>query len=600
MRTRRCMKCTSMLAVGVLVAMTLACGKPQGPEAPPKPTPTKAAVVPSGPQKTVAILDPMAVAVPDVAVVVRINPLGQILSKVEALATQISPGITADTIKSQLGNLLADPALSGLDLTRPMMVLVFDPAGAKEPSAAGLLPVTSDQYKTKFQARGMTVYQKEGGKTLLIAENEAAAVAGRQAFDQLEGLMAKPMASDINVYANVEMLMSRHGADIDMGINQMIQTMDQMQKMGGRQAPPAAGMSAMLGLEMRAIVSVIKDLKDVGVDISIGKDGLDLGSTLRAKPGTALAGMLDDRIVPDTSVLGYVPGTGAVIGFMGGDNNKTADFLAAKIDEVFAATSGPAVAKVKRVELKALMERTIRLTKGTAFDLLGAGGSGINGVTVAEVSDPVAYMNELKNMPKTLEATGIIALYKDMGMDWTMAFKENVRNYGGVPIHQMITDMTMPQMMEMPPMMMGLMKNFMHQEYEIAVVGNHVITDIGAKKMDAIIDAVKAKKPLWTPSLNAQSVFPKEGSFYCDILPGRLAGWILQIAQPMLMPLIATMGPEGEAMMAKIKALETKPISMAMLDAQGKLQVRLTLPIDPIVKIRQIVTSRPAAPPKAL
>lgn len=609
MRTKRYTKRMGMWAVGLLLATALACQK-KAPEAPqpgaPKPTaaapggaaPTATAptAAVSGAKRTLTVPDPMAVAVPDVAVVVRVNRLDQLLSKVEALASQVSPAINADVLKAQLGNALRDPTLAGIDQTRPLLLAVFDPVGGKDLSSAALLPVTSAQYKDKFQAMGMNVYQKEGGKTLLLAEKEAGAVAGRQAFDQLEALMSQPLQSDISVFVNVEMMLTRHAAQIDAGVNQMTMMMEQMQKMGGQKASPAA----LVGLEARAVLSAAKEIKDLGVDVSISKDGVDLGAVLRAKPGTLLAKMFDDPTYPDPSLLGYVPGTGAIIGYMGGDNGPAADFLSAKLDEVFAATSGPIVAQIKLAELKKIIDRTLRLQKGVAYDLMNPGGTGLGTVSVTEVSNGAAYLNELKNLGKSLEAAGVMALYKTSGMNMEMAFKENVRNYGGVAIHQMITDVTMPEQPGMPPAFAVFMKSFLHQEYEVAAVGNYIVSDMGAKKMDTIIDALKAKKPLWTPALNAQKVFPKEGDLYCDILPGRLAAWGLQIAQPFIAPMMAAMGPEGEAMMARIKALETKPISFFLQSAQGKLLGRLAFPIDPILKIRQTIMSPPAAPPKAL
>jgi hypothetical protein len=539
----------------------------------------------------------------DLAVAVRINRLDQVLSKIEALGSQVVPGFTADQIKTQIGNRLGDPVLAGLDQTRSILVLVFDPTAAKQPgqkprpAVAALLPVTSDQYKIKFQAMGMNVYQRDGGKTLLVAQDENGAVAGRQVFDQLEGTLAQPLASDLNVYVNIEMLMTRHGAELDAGINQMTTMMDQMQKMAGQQAGSPA---AMLALELRAILSVAKEIKDLGFDVGMSKDGVDFGAIVRAKPATPLAKWFDQPTVPDLSLLGYVPGTGAIVGVSGGDQSKVAEFLAGKIDEVFAATSSPAVAQIKRAELKALVNRVVALQKGKAFDIMNAGGTGMGGVALAEVKDAAAYMNELKNLNKTLEAVGILGLYKSMGTEMTIAFKENVRNYAGVPIHQMVTDVNMAQMMnQVPPPMMAFIKMFTHQEYEIAVVGNCVVTDMGAKKMDAVIDALKAKKPLGTLSLNAQSIFPKEGNLYADIYPGRIAAWGLQVAQPILATM-GPMGPEADATMAKFKALQTKPISVFLAVAQGKLQGKVSLPIDPVLKIKAALMPSPPAPPKAL
>jgi len=596
MRTKRYMKCTSLLGLALLVATVFACGKqtPEGPKPAPK-TPTAV----TGAQKTVAIPDPPPLTVPDLAVAVRVNRFDQLLPKVAALASQIMPSITADALKAQLGAAVQDPTLAGLDQTRSAMLCVFDPpgrreadpTGSREPVVVGLLPVTSDQYKTKLQGMPNTyVYQKEGGKTLLLAQNEAAAVSGRQALDQLDPLLAQPMNSDLSVYVNVELLMTRHAADIEAAFKQMTEMMEQIQQMGPPRGGPDTTFFTML---MRCLLGVGKEVRDLGVDLTLTKDGLELGGTSRAKAGTALAKALDQPIVPDTSLLAYVPGTGSIIGFDGGDNFKAADYFAAKLDEAFAATTGPAASKIKVADIKAAMVEPMRLSRATAFDILGTSGGTINGVSIVEITDPAAYLNTLRNTAKNMKA---------MGTDATVAFKENARNYKGTPIHQMVLDINIPQQAEMPPFMAPILKALTHMESEIAVVGNYVIQDMGGKRIDAVIDALKAKKPLWTPSLNAQAIFPKEGTLYMDILPGRLVAWGVQVAQPFLGPMLSAMGPEGEAMLARFKTLQTKPISIYGAVNQGKVQLRINVPIDPVIKIKALfaMPGPGATPPKPL
>jgi len=577
------------MRVGVLtalVALTMAWGRP-GSGAPAE------APVPS---KAVAIPDPRAVSVPDVAVAVRINRLDQLLPKFGALVGSIVPAVNTEVLKTQLGNALGDPALASLDQTRPILVCVFDPAAGGGPSPVALLPVTSDQLTSSMQARGNLVYQKKGGKTLLMTDagNEKGMVAGRENYDKLEALLKEPLPSDVDVYVNVELLMTRHAAAIDAAVKELMKNMEQMQQMMGQPAGP----NPILYMEIAGALGTIKELKDLGAEVNFSKEGVEAGAVLRAKPGTSLATLLDAGSAPDLSPLvGYVPRTGAVVGFAGGyDGTRWANFLGAKMDEALASLpQTTATAVIKRDALRKWIESSTRLKLATAFDFLTPGASNLlSGVIVLETSDANAYLNELKNLSKNLEATGMGAILTQSGTKMTTTFKEKVREYKGVPIHLLVIDVAMPQMGEAAMPMMNFMKNLMHQEYEIAVVDNLVVQDMGSKKIDSIIDALKAKKPLSPAPLNAQNLFPKGGVMYLDVLPARITSWFLQMAQA-FMPM-AQPGPESEQVILRLKSLETKPISLFIAAGQSKAQTRLSVPIEPIVKIKQAIVPAPPAP----
>jgi len=363
------------------------------------------------------------------------------------------------------------------------------------------------------------------------------------------------------------------------------------------------GAAQILGLEVQGALSVAKEIKDLQVDVSLGNDGAVLGVILRAKPNTLLAKALEQKAIPDTSLVGYVAGTGGIVGCIGGDSDTLAEFLGAKVEEVLAATAPAGESPLKPAELKAYLERSLGLTSAVAFDYLTTDTeSTFNGVMVLHVTDPEAYETMLRNVQKNLDATGLTDLYTSMGMSLTMTFKEKVREHDGVAIHQLIQDMKaeqITQMEEMFPPMAALMKNFTHMEYEVAFVGDYVVYDLGSQRMDATIDALKARKPLATTPLTAQQIFPKEGIFYMDLHPGRLATWGVTVAESVMGEMLAAMGPQVGQITASLKTLETKPISAFATAYQGKLQAQLFLPVDPIVKIKDVLTGQALAPQPA-
>jgi hypothetical protein len=595
-----------MLVVGAFLAMALGC-KSKGPEQPaPTPRPTAAqpggaakptpapAATPAAPQGAAVIPEPKAIGVSDVAVTVRINSLNLLLPKIQAIVSQFAPGITPEAIKAIVGSPVGDPGLAGLDPASPILLAVFDFRGGESPAVAAMIPVTSDQYKTMFQARQLSVYQKEGSKTLLVAQDERAAVAGRQAFDQLEALRTQPMSSDISVYGNIEMLVTNHAAQITSAMAQNVQNMKQMQQMTGF---PSA-IIYLSAASNRNNVAMLKEIKDATLDISLSKDAVDLGATIRAKPGTDMAKMLSPRTTPDPSLLGYLPNTGAIVGLAGADPENQAKKISDMADLFLAEIPQTELGPIKKAELKDWLVRSTKLSRGAAFDFLTAGSSDvINFTEISEATDPKQVEAMLQSLSKDLENTGITAALKSAGVGLNVQYTPNARTHSGVAIAKMVIDLTLPQMPpNTPPPAQALLSKITHLEAEIATVDSNVILDVGSKRMDAIIDAMKAKKPLATAALASQA-FPKGGYLYLDIYPDRAARWVIQLIESIMGPGFAAMGPRVEQIVAQFKTLQTKPIAMYCAAANGAWQGKFSIPMEPIAKIRQILMAPPVAPP---
>ncbi len=534
-----------------------------------------------------SIRDPQSIAgVPDVALTVRINRLDQLFPRLDAMIAPILPGMGVEMLKMQLGNALGDPTLAGVDQTRAAMICVFAPEGGGEMPTVALLPVASAQLKTTLEARGSLVYQKEGGKTLLVADvnNEKGMTAGRANFDKLEAILAQPVPSDVSVYVNVELLMARYEKTIESGLAEMMRNMEQMQKMMGQ---PGAG-TALLSLQLQTALGIIKEMKDLGVDLSLKKEGAELGMILRAKPNTALAKVLDSPAASDPSLLNYLPRTGSVVGFAGFDSAAWADFIAAKVNEVMAAApKTTASAQLKTDQLAQFVRRTTAMKKSAALDFLTPGADNLlNGAVIYETTNAGDYLKELRTVKKTMDDLGLTALYKSMGVDMSITFQDKVREYKGTPIHKMTTSVNMAGMEAMPGPGAAMMKMFTFQEQEIAAVDNFVIHDLNAKRMDSLIDALKAKKPAVSTPLHSQA--QAGGMLYVDLFPARLGAWGMQLVQAFAPPGQGA-GPQFAQIATKLKTLETEPITFFAGSSQGKLQATLFVPTDPIVKIRDVV-----------
>lgn len=581
----------SIGAIGMSLVMVLALACKEKPTTPQQSTgstgtkPTPAAGVPAS-----AVQAPQAVEAEGLAVAVRINSFAQVLPKLQALVSPINPSISVDALKVTLGAALNDPTLANLDQTRSIMVCVFDPGGGAQPMPAFLVPVVNEAYKTMFQAQGQMVHQEPGGKTLIIAENDEGMVAARAALPKLEAMMNQKMTNDLSVYVNVEKMMTNHKAEIDAGIQMLIQQMKAMQAMAGQEE--MGKLQDINAIQLKALVNLLQDVKDGEFSVTAKPDGVDLAVLLQAKAGSKLAEIMSQPITPAKDLLGYVPGTGAIIGY-GSKNTMLAEHYGSLMEQA-ASAQGTALTPEQRKAFGEIFGGMKVGVHAQAFDFLTAGGALINGVIISQVDDAEKMMELARRVPKMFEESGMLEMYKTAGIDMKMDLKENVRQYAGTNIHEMTFQMTMPTDPNTPPFVITAINTMLNIKAEFAHVGNIGVMEIGTGKLNELIDAVKAKRPISTVTLNAEKLYGPGGSSYADVNVGRLGAWVAGLVKTFMGAMIP---PEVDAIMQKLNTLQTKPISFYTAMGKGGAAFKMNIPLDPIVKIKELVESTMAGPP---
>jgi hypothetical protein len=370
--------------------------------------------------------------------------------------------------------------------------------------------------------------------------------------------------------------------------------MEQAGEMAGQ--PGMGGQMKMAAGQMRVLMGVAEDVKSCEFNVSVSKQGVLLGMLLAAKPDSGLAGLFNEPSVSSADMLGFVPATGAIVGYYSGDETgKAGEYIGAKLD---AALIGEDTTEEQRQALKDMMMRSMQMNRGGAFDLFLPGGSGLSGLVVSKVSDEKAYLDLMRSMPGLMEKSGLKAMYDEAGMTMTIELQENVRSHNGVSIHKYIQQMDMPQTAEMPPQMAAVMSMFTNIQYEIAVVNNYSITDMGTQKMDEIIDAIKANKPISKVKLAAEQKYPANGDLYVDIHIPRIGIYVVGMVQAMMGPMGEQMGPQMAKVTEALVAMNVEPITAFVGTGQGNLQGQLNVPMDPIVKVKDTVMQamQPPAP----
>lgn len=610
MRTTQRARRIGLIAVCAVMALSFACEKkpsqqPQPTPAPgttpavqptQAPVPTKGAVTPkpavTGPKKTVRVPDPQAVNVADVALAVRVSRVDQVLPKVTSLAQAFVPTFKPEMIRDRIALALGDPALAGLDQSRSILFCLFAPQGSPAPGLAVLIPVNNDQYKTRFETMGSFVHQNPGGKTLIVTRDEAAAVAARKALGQLEELLRQPPKADLSVYVNVEMLMSRYNQQIDAGVKGMVQGVTSQMQAVGDQMPGGADAASVMVLEVLGILEFAKEVKDLELSASLTQAGPQLSLLLRARPGTALAKALEYPYVADMSALSFLPGTGAIVGCGGATDEAGIAWLGGVLDRAAAAVPANPNSKFDPKKMKDVWMMSMGRSQAAAFDVLSpTAGGGMSGLIVYKVQNPETFMSVVRNAQDIIDGVGMSSF-----MSMNVQFQENARTYKGVAIHKYSQTGEMPMAgMGMgqaeAAIMASLMQTILNQTAEIAAVGDYVVSAMGGSKIEPVIDAILARKPLSTGKVAAMAMV-EEADLYIDIHPNRLIAYVLGRLKDAV--------PQANAGVPAIMAAQVEPITVTGSSGEGKAQFSAVIPLASVRQIRDVVmqatTGTPVAP----
>ena len=181
-------------------------------------------------------------------------------------------------------------------------------------------------------------------------------------------------------------------------------------------------------------------------------------------------------------------------------------------------------------------------------------------------------------MQAELEATGFLDFYTDMGMPMSFEFKEKVRQYKGVSIHQFRTEISMDQMMPVQRQQMAAM-NLTNMLYEVAILDGLIAYAMGNTTMESIIDSIKGSTP-GPSSLAARRIFPAGGFYYGDTDIGRY----LEFVSSMMPKMPGNPMPFDQIGIALQGA---PPITSAGHSGGGMVQWSLNVPADLLAKIGQ-------------
>ena len=506
---------------------------------------------------------------------VTVPDLHGFIDGVGGIAGQSNPMMNGAMIKNMVGMQLGDPGLAGIAPGKGLAIVALDMTNmftvievAEAQSAAYANIATTKGMQSKY-ANGLLVL----GKTPELVEKGAAMSGKVQAK-----LLAK-RSPTLRVAAQPAAIMERNKEAID-GFMQM---MPAMMGAGMMQSPGATTNSmestmAILESELRVLSSLAGQCEVAELVLAAKDGGLQISKTVVPKAGTALAtlvgapktGKADPKI--QAGILG--DGDMLMMDFVIGNAEALTDFMAAEVKSLMAAMDFKDADPAMWVEL---MKKWTVLYAGTGaetFDFDAEDGMSVN--YLLAVSDGTKALNLFKTMEQDMAP--LLKLYENMGMTMSMAFKENVREYKGIKIHQLDMSFQMEDMPAEQKKQMEAMK-LDDMTYELAVFEGKMLYAMGATKIETLIDRVKDPATVIKP-IKAHSVYPAGGFCYLDFDVGRYVEFISAFV-----PDEAKSGMQPQ-MVALLQGAD--PITSAGFRQDGRVMCSVNIPGDLIAKLSQM------------
>lgn len=445
-----------------------------------------------------------ATILPDTFGTVVIGDIPGLLDRIGALASKVMPGMNAAMIKQQAGAMLGDPQLeglpsgSGLALIVPKQGLPYAYLEVSEAKAA-------DYLKLLKQRHPGSVEQTDG---LLVATMDQASLASAKELaakvksDVLGGQGAPTLSGAVKLAE----VLKQYDPQIQAGISGMAKRLEQAEKATSESvAAPSADMVQGVFKFYYAVAKRIEILQ-----LSLEPSGETMAMNYDITPVSKAAAGASPSGPSAADLIKLLPGSGAIRGQAQFDTESMGKIAADILKEVGGDNSSINAQAVADW----MKECSAAFGGSVALNLMTDAASPVSGAYAFTEKDEAAALKVLRETPSRIESTGLDKFYASMGMPMKVAFKEKVREYKGVPIHQFVMNMEFKQG---PSAQQKRMKELLgNVVYNIASVDKVLLYAVEPEKIDALIDAAKAgSNPAAKPLISATKLAPG-GSAYFD------------------------------------------------------------------------------------
>ncbi len=523
-----------------------------------------------------------------VLVAAKVSDLSGFIEKTAGLAAQVSPGLTAQSLKAMAGGRYGDPQLQGFPPGAG--IVVFLPDFQSPIVVAEVDPAQVDAYQEALKQRNIASEVVDG---LLVgaATPDQLPLGKELATGTAAALLRGEGTPTLEITANLPEIFGRYGQTIDGGLEFIVGAMKQSVTMAsGQDGVSTAALRAqtrMAEAEMRELLSLARQVKALHFSVRFPEDNLLLEKIVIPLPDTNLAVLLGAACpaFPE-DLMKLVPGNGILRGGYSWNPKAMTTFIE-KEGVVLLERMGEDPEALEGI--MGWIEKWVTLAGDQfAMDFMLPEGPMISGSMIGRVQDPEKALEALESMQEDFASSGIGDLYASMGMPMTFSLTRNVRQYEEIPIHRLSIAM---EMGALPPEARGSMEKLLGpMEYEIALVGDLMLYAAAPQTIESLIDAAKAGEYPQRHLLVARTALDPGGRAYFDFDLGRyLEFFVLMIQDSM-------QGEVPEVFSLVIENLrDAPPLALAVAIEPELLHGYLLVPKEVFVGIGKATQEQPPA-----
>lgn len=524
-----------------------------------------------------AVPKPTAPASKDVVAYIAIPSLDKAVKDVSAVAERFSPGqMTPETIKAQIGAMIGDPQLAGMEMQKPVVICVMKGTQPGEPpSFAAMLPAKQGApYEQHLAALGM-VTRFSGGVLLVSQTPEGLETASKAkgTYDQVAGAGLQKTA---RLHVQIAALMDTYGPLLDAQLEGLLGTITAAAGAApGGQLPAGMGPEALqkiLKLEIQGLLALLRQCDATEIDLDLGGQGIAIDEVLTAKPGSALAQGFTGSAGRPSPTASIVEGGGFMTGTFRYDVKSFTPLLKQILDPLSKEPGG-----LLTEGIVALIADMGSWWGGTATFSMRQGKEGAFTISyVMEILDEAkALATWEKSLTWVAPGTALGDMYKGMGVETKL--EKAARQHAGVSINRLKISMAAPEKDANAPLApdMAILKAWL-KDMEVAFVqGNGLISNDPAD-LDRMIDQVRSSSKLEV-ALEAQKVFGAGAHGYMDY---DIFGLMKSVLSTM------PQGP-GEDVLAKFDKVTSKaPTVFAVTFADSRARLQMRVPLEPFAQMK--------------
>ena len=376
-----------------------------------------------------------------------VQNLTALIAKAAKLADKFVPG-TGVQVQGMSAMLTQAPEWAGVDWAKPATVVLFGGKafGKPDPVPVVILAVAdAAQFKNAHPAGGPVQFEIRGNLAV-IAENPAGLAAITPQRLELYSAFPKLAASaDLYVTAYVSAAVAEYQAEIDQGIKEL--------EMDAAGLGPAGPM-AMIGKITKTLGPLTnlagKQLRRASLTLQLNDESVEMSGRFYSEPDSELGTFLAGQPAQGTDLAKFLPAD-VVMSVAGKLDIEKAKPL---VDAVLKAIAAPLEMKPEDQEkLRSLMfasTQTGEFAMGMAGD---PAHQGIQSIQVVRIADAAKFRAASKDAVEWFSQSGFGAMLQGMGMQMTLDYKPNAREYKGVPIGRFTVTMAQAPGAEPNPMM---------------------------------------------------------------------------------------------------------------------------------------------------